>query len=137
MSWPVLLGLDEIGWNWVDYIDQPRDDILPKLLVKHGDVIRKFAGATARGEWEKTGKSGISGHTHRAAEWCHKDYNGTARWIETGCTCRFDVPGANSPDWQQAVTIIEWSEDQKLMDVQQVLIRDGRALWNGVEYGSV
>ena len=134
MSWPVLLGLDQIGWNFVPYDDQPRADILPRLLVKHGDVIRKYAGWTAKGEWEKSGKSGISGHTHRAAIWCHKDYNGTARWIETGCTCKLEgTPGANSPDWQQAVTVIEWNEDKTLMDVRQTLIRDGRALHNGEE----
>lgn len=133
MSWPVLLGLDEIGWKWVDYDDQPRDDILPRLLVKHGDVVRKFGGWSAKGEWEKSGRSGVSGHTHRANVWRHKDYNGQATWTESGCTCRYDTPGARNPDWQQAVTIYEWSADRSLMDVRQVLIRDGRAMWNGME----
>lgn len=133
MSWPVLLGLDEIGWNWVDYNDQPRDDILPRLLVKHGDVVRKFGGWSAKGEWEKSGRSGVSGHTHRANVWRHKDFNGQATWVESGCTCRYDTPGARNPDWQQAVTIYEWSADRALMDVRQVSIRDGRAMWNGLE----
>lgn len=134
MSWPVLLGLDEIGWNWVDYKDQPRDDILPKLLVKHGEVVRKFSGWSAKGEWEKSGRSGTSGHTHRANIWRHKDYNGQATWVETGCTCLLDkTPGARNPDWQQAVTIYEWSADRMLMDVRQISIRDGRAMFNGKE----
>lgn len=133
MSWPVFLGLDSIGWNWVPYEDQPRTDILPKLLVKHGDVVRKFGGWSAKGEWEKFGQSGISGHTHRANIWRHKDFNGQATWIETGCTCLYTTPGARNPDWQQAVTVIEWSADKTLMHAQQVLIRDGRAIWGAGE----
>lgn len=133
LTWPSLLGLDSIGWNWVSSEDQPRDDILPKLLVKHGDVVRKFGGWSAKEEWGRTGRSGVSGHTHRANIWRHKDYNGQATWTETGCTCRYDVPGARNPDWQQAVTIYEWSEDRSLMDVRQISIRDGRAMWNGQE----
>lgn len=134
MSWPNLLELAPIGWNWVDYEDQPRDDILPKLLVKHGEVVRKFGGWSAKGEWEKAGKSGGSGHTHRANIWRHKDYNGQATWVEHGCTCLLNgTPGARNPDWQQAVTIYEWSADRTLMDVRQVSIRDGRAMWNGIE----
>jgi hypothetical protein len=46
------------------------------------------------------------------------------------------VPGARNPDWQQAVTIYEWNEDRSLMDVRQVLIRDGRAVYDGVELGA-
>lgn len=134
MSWPIFLGLEEIGWNWVRYEDQPRDDILPKLLVKHGDIVRKFSGWSAKGEWEKTGKSGGSGHTHRANVWRHKDFNGQATWVEHGCTCLLSgTPGARNPDWQQTVTIYEWSADRTLMDVRQVSIRDGRAMWNGLE----
>lgn len=133
MSWPIFLGLDEIGWKWVGYDDQPRDDILPRLLVKHGDVVRKFGGWSAKGEWEKSGRSGVSGHTHRANVWRHKDYNGQATWTESGCTCLYTTPGARNPDWQQAVTVYEWSADRSLMDVRQVLIRDGRAMWNGLE----
>jgi Calcineurin-like phosphoesterase len=133
MSWPTFLGLDEIGWKWVSYDDQPRDDILPRLLVKHGEIVRKFGGWSAKGEWEKSGRSGVSGHTHRANIWRHKDYNGQATWTEAGCTCLSTTPGARNPDWQQAVTIYEWSEDRALMDVRQVLIRDGRAFYGGLE----
>jgi predicted phosphodiesterase len=133
MTWPKMLGLDEIGWKWVDYNDQPRADILPHLLVKHGNYVSQEAGMTAKREWSKYGHSGISGHTHRANVWRHRDYNGQATWIEAGALCRFDVPGASSPNWQQAVTLIEWSEDETLMNVEQVLIRNGRAMWRGEE----
>jgi hypothetical protein len=133
MTWPHMLGLSECGWEWVSYDDQPRDDILPHLLVKHGNFVASEAGMTAKREWQKYGKSGVSGHTHRAAVWRHRDYNGQATWIEAGCLCRYDTPGAASPNWQQAVTMIEWNEDETLMHVEQVLIRDGKTMWRGEE----
>lgn len=133
-TWPSLLCLDEIGWKWVGYDDQPRADILPHLLVKHGNYVSQEAGMTAKREWQKAGKSGISGHTHRASVWRHRDYNGQATWIEAGCLCDLNrTPPGGNPNWQQAVTLIEWSEDESLMNVEQVLIRDGRALWRGEE----
>lgn len=135
LTWPVMLGLAEIGWQWVAYEDQPRNDLLPHLLVKHGNFVSAEAGMTAKREWQKYGHSGVSGHTHRAVVWRHKDFNGQATWIEGGCLCRYDTPGAASPNWQQAVTLIEWNPDGALMQVEQVLIREGRALWRGTEYG--
>jgi len=136
LSWPELLQLDDIGFNWIGIDDQPHDGVLPRLLVKHGDVVRKFGGATARGEWEKYGRSGISGHTHRANVWRHKDYNGQSTWTESGCTCLYSTPGAKDPDWQQAVTVLEWSADEALMHVEQILIREGRAIWGGKEFAA-
>lgn len=134
LTWPKMLGLDEIGWRWVDYNDQPRADILPHLLVKHGSYVSQEAGMTAQREWRKAGKSGISGHTHRASVWRHRDWNGQATWIEAGCLCDLNrTPPGGTPNWQQAVTLIEWSEDETLMNVEQVLIRDGRAMWRGEE----
>lgn len=135
MTWHNLLKTEEIGWKWVDYDNQPATDCLPKLLVKHGSRVSKWGGFTAKAEWMTYGASGISGHTHRANIWRHKDYNGQATWIEAGCTCRYDVPGAHDPDWQTAVTVLEWSEDRSLLHAEQVLIRDGRAIWRGREYG--
>ncbi len=135
LTWPVMLGLAEIGWQWVAYDDQPRADVLPHLLVKHGNFVSAEAGMTAKREWQKYGHSGVSGHTHRAVIWRHKDYNGQATWVEAGCLCRYDTPGAASPNWQQAVTLIEWNADGSLMHAEQVLIREGRAWWRGAEYG--
>lgn len=135
MTWPVLLDTQAIGWRWVPYDQQPSRDCLPKLLVKHGHVVNKWGGITARNEWMRHGQSGVSGHSHRANIWRHRDDNGQSTWIEAGCTCRYDAPGAQSPDWQTAVTVIEWSADRSLMNAQQVLIRDGRAIWRGKEIG--
>ena len=133
-GWPDLLQLADIGWTWIPYHEQPARGLLPKLLVKHGDVVSQWAGFTAKREWMAYGHSGISGHTHRAIAWPHTDDNGVARWIEAGCTCRYDIPWATRTDWQQAVTVLEWNADRYLMNVEQPYIRNGQTLWRGREY---
>lgn len=137
MTWPRMLRLEEVGWQWVGYDDQPRADILPHLLVKHGSFVSNSdAAVTAHREWKKYGRSGVSGHTHRAVVWRRKDFNGQATWVEVGCLCDLSrTPPGGNPNWQQAVTLIEWNADGSLMHVEQVLIRDGRAFWRGEEYG--
>lgn len=62
MTWPKLLETDAIGWEWIGEREQSRTSVLPKLITKHGTVVRKWSGTTARGEWEKYGHSGLSGH---------------------------------------------------------------------------
>jgi len=87
LQWPVLLDLDTIGFTWVPTREQTRTPILPKFITKHGTVVRKWAGYTARGEWEKYGMSGASGHCHRGGKFIHRDHNGNQVWLETYCTC--------------------------------------------------
>jgi len=135
LSWPELLQLKDIGWKWIGYREQPGRSVLPKLLVKHGDIVSQWAGFTAKREWMASGRSGISGHTHRAVPWPHTDDNGVARWIEDGCTCRYDIPWATHTDWQQAVTILTWNADRYLMDVEMPFIRNGQLLWRDKVYG--
>lgn len=135
MSWPHFFDLDAIGWRFVGYRDQPARDVLPKLLVKHGTRVHQWAGFTAKAEWMTYGRSGISGHTHRAAVWAHADDNGVARWIEAGCTCRYDIPWATSTDWQQAITVLDWTQDRRLMGVEQALVRNGASIWRGRTFG--
>ena len=134
MTWPVLLGLDEIGWEWVPEKVQSKTAILPKIITKHGTVVRKWAGATARGEWERYGKSGISGHTHRIGAWHHRDSNGLATWVEGGCTCLLEAEYGSDFDWAQGCVVLTWTADHRLMDVETVSIRDGTALYRGKEY---
>lgn len=133
MTWPVLLELDAIGFEWVPERAQSRTPILPKLLSKHGTVVRKWSGATAKGEWEKYGASGVSGHTHRLGQFLHRDHNGTASWIETGCTCLLDPPYGTDFDWQQGCVVLTWNHDRRLMQTELISMRDGSALWRDQE----
>lgn len=131
MTWPSLLGLGQVGWEWVPTERQSKTDILPGMITKHGTVVRKHSGATARGEWEKYGKSGISGHVHRMGLYYHRDHNGAHVWIEGGCTCSLDPEYMTDPDWQQGCTIITWDESGERFNVEPIYIQDGRATWRG------
>ena len=136
MTWPNLLQTDSIGWDFISTREQPRTAVLPKIITKHGTVVRKRSGLSAYGEWEKYGRSGVSGHTHRLGDFLHRDHNGTARWVETGCTCLLDAPYGSDFDWQQGAVVLTWSADQFIQHVELVSIRDGRAIWRDKEYGA-
>ena len=129
MTWPTLLDLGAIGWEWVPERDQSKTSVLPKIIAKHGTVVRKWSAFTAKGEWEKYGASGVSGHTHRLGHFLHRDHNGTASWIETGCTCLLDPPYGTDFDWAQGCVVVTWNIDRRLMQSELVSIRDGAALY--------
>lgn len=135
LNWPHQLGLREIGWNFVEYGEQDDRQILPKMIVKHGTVVRKWSGWSAKGEWEASGRSGLSGHSHRIGAFIHRDANGEASWLETGCTCLLKAPyGTRRFDWNQGLVVLEWSKDRRVLEHDIVRFRDGRALWRGHEY---
>jgi hypothetical protein len=133
MTWPTLLETAAIGWEWFPEREQSRTSILPKLITKHGTVVRKWSAATAKGEWEKYGASGLSGHTHRLGHFLHRDHNGTASWIETGCTCLLDPPYGTDFDWAQGCIVLTWNKDRRLMQTEIVSMRNGAALWRDQE----
>jgi hypothetical protein len=134
ITWPNLLQLAGIGWEWVPERDQARTPILPKIITKHGSVVRKWSGWSGKGEWEKYGRSGASGHTHRLGWFVHRDHNGNANWIETGCTCQLDAPYGIDFDWAHGCVVVTWNADHHLQNVEFVSIRDGAALWRDREY---
>jgi predicted phosphodiesterase len=138
MTWPSLLDMDGVGWEWIPGEMQSRTPVLPKLISIHGHQLRgstTVEGACARKAMTKYGRSVIVGHHHRACIISRRDHNGQAFGIETGCTCLIDgQPWGSDFNWQQAITIGEWSGDHKLMGIQQVHVRDGRARWQGQDY---
>lgn len=134
LKWPGLLDLAGVGFEWVPERDQSRTQILPRGITKHGSVVRKWSGWSARGEWEKYGRSGFSGHTHRLGWFTHRDHNGHASWVETGCTCLLDAPYGVDFDWGHGCVVVTWSKDEFIMNVEFVSVREGRAIWRTQEY---
>jgi hypothetical protein len=131
MNWPHLLGLSEIGWNWIPENMQPRSTILPKVILKHGSIVRKGSAMSARAEYERYGRNGASGHTHRLGKFYHRDLDGCHVWLETGCTCRLDpdyIPDGH-PEWQQGCVIFTYSEDHSRFHAEDVFIHEGRTVW--------
>jgi hypothetical protein len=98
----------------------------PDFLVKHGSIVRKGAGTTAKAELLGAGISGVSGHTHRLATHRVGDYV-PRQWTEQGCLCRVDpdyVVGV--PDWTQGLAVGEFSTRSSAFVVHEVPFIEGR-----------
>ncbi len=134
MTWPNLLGTDEIGWEFVPAGDQTRRQIIPRLICKHGDTVRRWSGMSAKGEWERYGQSGISGHVHRLGRFYTSDRNGAHTWVEAGCLCDTDPSYTRDPNWQNGLVVVEHSADGERFEMHLIYCQDGRALWRGNDY---
>lgn len=134
LTWPKLLGLNDIGWEFYPYGEQSRANILPKWILKHGSVVRKLSAYTARAEWEKYGKSGSSGHTHRLGMFFHRDHNGAHCWTETGCTCTLQPEYAADPDWMQGCVVLTFEPTTGAFQAEPVYIHNGNAMFRGHWY---
>lgn len=79
------------------------------VLFKHGSLVRKDSGMTARAEFQKEGMSGVSGHTHRLGQFFKTLNGGKYMWIESGCLCNLDPEYADGTmDWQQGIALIQF-----------------------------
>jgi hypothetical protein len=137
MTWPNLLGLDEIGWDFVPTFQQPLLGMLSKLALKHGDLVRKESAMTARAEYGRYTMSGISGHTHRLGKFYHRDLRDSHIWLEGGCTCRVtDVEYVPHPNWHQGCVVVTYKTDGSWFNAQEVYIENGTAMWGTKEFAA-
>jgi hypothetical protein len=134
MTWPALLRLGEIGWDFVPATGQAHHALLPRLITKHGTVVRKWSGMSGKGEWERYGKSGLSGHVHRVGQFYTSDSNGNHTWTECGCTCLLKPEYVEDPNWAHACVLVHFTPDGSRFSVEPVYIENGRALWRTTEY---
>lgn len=132
LNWENLLGLDSSGWEWED----SKIILFDKMILKHGDTVRKHSAYTARSELDQYSKSGLSGHTHRLGSHYVRDWNGYHAWWETGCCCRLDPEYTEHPNWQNGFVVVNWSEDREVFEVEVVSVADGRAVFRGNVYSS-
>jgi predicted phosphodiesterase len=135
MTWPSLLGLDELRIEWVETNDQAKQRFLPKFIVKHGTIVRTRSGLTASAEQMKYNKSGASGHTHRLAAVWRKDSNGSHVWIETGCCCDVNPQYCTDPDWQQGCLFLTFDAATGAVTPEPVFIHNGLGVFRGRTYG--
>lgn len=135
MTWPSLLGLEEMGIEWVPMQEQSKKRFLPKFILKHGTVVRKASGATAAAEQQKYNKSGSSGHTHRLGLFWHRDSNGSHMWAETGCTCDTDPSYCTDPDWQSGCLFLTFDAVTGAVAPEPVFIHGGIGVFRGRTYG--
>jgi len=130
LEWPSLLGIDELGWEFVPY---PHHKLLwDRILLIHGNKVRKDSGMSARAEYDSYGKSGLSGHTHRRGAFHRTDYDGVHTWYEMGMLGSIRADYVAHANWQQGLMVVSWSEDRKEWGPAPVPIHDGVAYFRGM-----
>jgi UDP-2,3-diacylglucosamine pyrophosphatase LpxH len=128
-----LFRLDEVGVEWVGYEDL---FTFHEFVVTHGSVVRKASGASAKGEHEHYGVSGISGHTHRAAIYRHTNLAGEYLWVENGCLCDLHPKYVKAPDWHHCLAVGTFLHDSSRFQIEQVQINGGKLLYDDLMFGA-
>jgi len=143
----VLLGLDEMGWQYA-----PDGYWLTEAIcVDHGDrhssVLGGGAAMSARKEMLDVGTSGVSGHTHHLGMFTRMDRQGYRMWVEGGCLCdqrkmrdagvTARKRGLKVEDWALACTIVYYNPKGESFKIEPVPIIDSKgrtyAIVNGEE----
>ena len=121
-----------LGWKVIPY---PEYRVLhDRLICKHGNSIRKHSGQSARTEYEKYGKCGMSGHTHRRGVYEHRDHNGFHAWWELGMLGSIRHDYVDYADWTQGFAVVTWSDDREHFGVEEVRIHEGVTYFRGKRY---
>lgn len=117
------------SWNRVKLVDEV---ILPtNFIVRHGTVVRKNGGMSARGEFEKHYVSTLTNHTHRLGSTMQRQPAMGNRPeevytnYENGCACDLNPDYAVGANWQNGFSIVNYSED--VVGVEQVLVHGNKA----------
>jgi hypothetical protein len=127
-----LLGLTKLGWDYTPY---PKHRILfDKLVLCHGETAKKHSGASERAEYERYGKGGASGHTHRVGHYSLRNAHGTHSWWGMGMMGKVRDDYTSFPNWSQGFLVITWSEDRTEYHVERVRIFDGVGYFRGKRY---
>jgi UDP-2,3-diacylglucosamine pyrophosphatase LpxH len=123
-----LLGLKEMG---VKYSEDGFK--LGDLFVTHGSVCRKHSAYTARGEIEKNGCSGISGHTHRDGKHTVRKRGGSLAWWENYCMCDLNPAYVEGiADWSQGWSVVTTVGRRPY--VEQIHVSDYKYIYGGKLY---
>jgi len=127
-----LLGLPELE---IEYIERGMM-MYHGVMIKHGTIVRQYAGYSAKAEFEKNGCSGVSGHTHRGAIYMHSNSGGDYKWMECGCLCSLEQEymEGQTPNWQQGFGVGYFKTGSKRYQLDLINIIDNKALYNGVEF---
>lgn len=122
---PELLALRKLKIGYTESLSF-RD-----VLFKHGSVVRKHSGYTARAEFEREGCSGVSGHSHRLGIHYVSLRGGKYCWLEGGCLCQTEgveyIDGV--ANWQQGVTAFMFAKGSRHFHAQIYPIIDGQIMF--------
>lgn len=106
------------------------------IVVKHGSVVRKYSGYTAKAEFEKNGCSGISGHTHRQSVFRHTNSSDAYIWLEAGhlCNPNQEYLEGEIANWQQGWAVGYFSRESSRYNLELIPLIDYKAFYNGKEF---
>jgi hypothetical protein len=111
---------------------QEHVELVPeRLIVLHGDVVRKRGGFSASALLEKWYISTICNHTHRVGmsprtlPSIGNRETEILRSYENGCACTLNPEYATAADWQNAFSIVQ--SDGYNYSVETVIVEDGIA----------
>ena len=125
---PRLLGLTDLGFKVASYEDGLMiNDI---FLARHGELIRKYSGWTAKAHAEKHGGNGIVGHSHRGGEYFKRTRFGLTGWAENFCLCSLDPEYCSFPDWQQGFTVQTFFTEHQY-HLEQIKIINKQIMYQG------
>jgi predicted phosphodiesterase len=129
-----LLGLKNFNIKW---IKEGMTNIF-QLVVKHGSVVRKYSGYTAKAEFERNGCSGVSAHTHRQCIYRHSNNGGDYIWMETGHLAdpNQEYLEGEKPNWQQGFGVGWFKKGSKRYHLELIPINNYKAFYGGLEFTS-
>lgn len=107
------------------------------VLFKHGNLVRKHGGYTAKGEFDDEGTSGVSGHTHRLGAHYKTDRSGQHAWYEMGHLCDeklAEYMEGRVPNWQKGFGLMEYDENKKIWKIEQLPIINNSFIYNNKVY---
>lgn len=116
--------------SWVD---------IGKLMVTHGEIVRRHSAYSAKAHFDKYGQSVVIGHTHRMGTYLHTNRQGVHGAWEGGCLCRLDPEYDVMPDWQQGLIVVDSVRGGNFQVTPVPIVRSGRGLgvtFNGTPIAS-
>lgn len=137
LTWPVLLQFKQLG---ITEADGGEHMLNPRLVLKHGKLIRKDSAYSARAELdaEKYSITTLTGHTHRGGVYYARTRRGLVAAYECFCLCELEPEYVTRPNWQQGITVIWHSNEDNFFRVEPIpFIQSGdrlRAVFMGKEY---
>lgn len=127
---PALLKLGDLNIKYVESGERK----FGRTLFRHGTVVRSGSGASARGELEQHGVSGVSGHTHKAEQVSLTNASGTYEWTGAGCLCDLsaDYLDIKVPSWQHGITYTDLKAGRtQLLKIVRGVLHFGEHVING------
>lgn len=150
-TYPYLANLKHVGVDWVGGYGAAEYLYKDDLAFIHGNFAVSAGSTAAKLAKANPDRNIVQGHVHRAETQYQTDRRGKMLGAFTvGALCRSDgmVPSYHSSvnelgrpvkyqeNWQSSAMVIEDYGDGQY-NFEHVLIRDGKIVYHGKEYGSV